>query len=252
MALSQDTITQRFTTVKLEDKPAIIFVNSTNAIAELVNSLNRPPTVHPSIFIDLKGINLSRHRTILTMQVYHLPSKYTYLINIYTLGNKYFSTPGSSGRTLKEILESNSVTKVFFNVHNDSDILYGHYQIILAGIHDLQLIKLLTQSFSRKYISRLSKYIKRDAPLSTQERLAWYQTKESGLRLFTPEKGGRYKSYYAQDIQILPRLFNYYNEKISQEWHEKIIISSKARVQSSQSATYNGVERHMALAPIGW
>ncbi|KAI6753825.1 hypothetical protein HG530_013001 [Fusarium avenaceum] len=264
MASSQDTITQRLTSVKLEDKPAIIFVNSTTGIAELVDSLHGPPTVHPSIFIDLEGVNLSRHGTISIMQVYHLPSKNTYLIDVYTLGDKCFSTPGSNGRTLKEILESDSVSKVFFDVRNDSDALYSHYQIKLAGIHDLQLMELSTRTFSRRCVTGLSKCIERDAPLSTQERLAWFQTKESGLRLFAPEKGGRYevfnerplpdaiKSYCAQDVQILPRLFDYYNGKMSQEWREKMIVSSKARVQSSQSATYNGVGRHMALAPTGW
>lgn len=168
MASIQDTITQRLTAVKLEDKSTIIFVNSTTAIAELVDSLDGPPTVHPSIFIDLEGVNLSRHGTISIMQVCHLPSKYTYLINLYTLGDKYFSTPGSNGRTLKDILESDSITKVFFDVRNDSDTLYGHFQIKLASIHDLQLMELSTQSFSRRYVSGLSKYIERDAPLSIQ------------------------------------------------------------------------------------
>lgn len=45
MASNLDTVTQRLTTVKLEDKPAIIFVNNATAIAELVDSLDRPPTV---------------------------------------------------------------------------------------------------------------------------------------------------------------------------------------------------------------
>jgi exonuclease 3'-5' domain-containing protein 1 len=264
MASNLDTVTQRLTTIKLEDKPAIIFVNNATAIAELVDSLDGPPTVQPSIFIDLEGVNLSRHGTISIMQVYYLPIKCTYLIDVYTLGDKCFSTPGRNGRTLKEILESDSVTKVFFDVRNDSDALHGNYQIKLAGIHDLQLMELSTRSFSRRCVNGLSKCIERDAPLSIQERLAWVQTKESGLRLFAPEKGGRYevfnerplpdaiKFYCAQDVQILPRLWDYYDGKMGQKWREKMIAASKARVQSSQSATYNGKGRHMALAPTGW
>ncbi|KAL3587586.1 hypothetical protein FPOAC2_13483 [Fusarium poae] len=245
MASDLDTVTQRLTTVKLEDKPAVIFVNNATAIAELVDSLDGPPTVHPSIFIDLEGVNLSRHGTISIMQVYYLPRKCTYLIDVYTLGDKCFSTPGRNGRTLKEILESDSVTKVFFDVRNDSDALYGNYQIKLAGIHDLQLMELSTRSFSR-----------RTAGLGSDER--------ERTSTFAPEKGGRYevfnerplpdaiKSYCAQDVQILPRLFDYYDGKIGQKWREKMIVASKARVQSSQSATYNGKGRHMALAPTGW
>jgi exonuclease 3'-5' domain-containing protein 1 len=53
------------------------------------------------------------------------------------LGDKCFLTPGKNGCTLKEILESDSVTKVFFDVCNNLDVLYGNYQIKLAGIYNL-------------------------------------------------------------------------------------------------------------------
>jgi exonuclease 3'-5' domain-containing protein 1 len=43
------------------------------------------------------------------------------LIDIHILGGKAFSTAGASGKTLKGILESDSIPKVFFNVRNDSD-----------------------------------------------------------------------------------------------------------------------------------
>ena len=94
MASNLDTVTQRLSTVKLEDKPAIIFVNNATAIAQLVDSLDGPLAVPPSIFIDLEGVNLSRHGTISIMQFYYLPTKCTYLIDVYTLGDECFSTPG--------------------------------------------------------------------------------------------------------------------------------------------------------------
>jgi exonuclease 3'-5' domain-containing protein 1 len=59
------------------------------------------------------------------------------LVDIYTLGDKAFPTIGAGGRTLKGILESDSIPKVFFDVRNDSDALFSHFQIRLAGIHDL-------------------------------------------------------------------------------------------------------------------
>ncbi|EXK23296.1 hypothetical protein FOMG_19923 [Fusarium oxysporum f. sp. melonis 26406] len=39
---------------------------------------------------------------------------------------------------------------------------------------------------------------------------------------------------------------------MGQRWRERMIAESRARVQSSQSATYNGKGRHMALAPTEW
>lgn len=264
MASNLDAVTQGLSTVKLGDKPAVIFVDKATAIAQLVDSVDGLSADPPFIFIDLEGVNLSRHGTISIMQVYFLPTKCTYLIDVYTLKDECFSTPGKNGRTLRGILECDSIPKVFFDVRNDSDALYGNYQIKLAGIHDLQLMELATRSFPRKCVNGLSKCIERDAPLSIQERLSWIQTKEGGLRLFAPEKGGRYevfnerplpdaiKFYCAQDVQILPRLWAHYDGKMGQRWREKVISESQARVQLSRSATYNGKGRHMALAPTGW
>ncbi|CAG9951261.1 unnamed protein product [Clonostachys rosea f. rosea IK726] len=161
------------------------------------------------------------------MQIHHLSPECTYLIDIYTLSKEYFSTPGGKGRTLKHILESETVLKVFFDVRNDSDALYSHYQISLAGIYNLQLMELAMRTFSKRCVNRLSRYIERDTLLSSRERSIWAQTKDNGVRLFTPEKGRRYKvfnerpmldgikSYCAQDVQILPRLWEYYNSRIS-------------------------------------
>jgi hypothetical protein len=36
-----------------------------------------------------------------------------------------FSTAGTNGQTLKTILESETIPKVFFDVRNDSDALYS-------------------------------------------------------------------------------------------------------------------------------
>ncbi|KAL6406079.1 uncharacterized protein AUP68_10640 [Ilyonectria robusta] len=125
-------------------------------------------------------------------------------------------------------------------------------------------MELATRTFPKKCVNGLSKCIERDAPLSLQERLTWTQTKDRGVRLFAPEKGGKYevfnerplpdsiKLYCAQDVQILPRLWTYYNSKLSARWREKVIVGSKERVQLSHSPAFNGKGRHMALAPSGW
>ncbi|KAF4959955.1 hypothetical protein FSARC_10603 [Fusarium sarcochroum] len=264
MALVVESVTQKLETIKLVDQPSVVFVDDTAALSKMVDTLDILPVDKPLIFIDLEGVNLCRHGTISIMQIYDLVAKRTYLVDVYTLGSKCFSTPGANGRTLKQILESASIPKVFFDVRNDSDALYGNYQIDLAGIHDLQLMELATRSFSKRFITGLSKCIEKDAPLSYQERRTWMQTKEKGLHLFAPEKGGSYevfnkrplpediKSYCAQDVQILPRLWAHYNAKMGPRWREKVLAASKARVQLSQTASFNGKGRHMALAPAGW
>jgi exonuclease 3'-5' domain-containing protein 1 len=69
--------------------------------------------------------------------VYISPENQIYLINIYTLGDKAFSTTGASGQTLKGILESNSIPKIFFDVRNDLDTLFSHFRISLTNIKDI-------------------------------------------------------------------------------------------------------------------
>ncbi|KAJ6437093.1 zinc-regulated transporter 2 [Purpureocillium lavendulum] len=253
-----------FDEVELADSPETKLVDTVEAIAELVGLLEGLPTEPPSLYFDLEGVNLSRVGTVSILQLHILPSKQTYLIDIHSLHDKSFSTPGGNGCTLKKILELDTIPKVFFDVRNDSDALYSHFGIRLAGVQDLQLMELASRSFLRKNVNGLAKCIERDAPLSAEERANWIRIKEKGVRLFAPEKGGTYEVfnerplpadivlYCAQDVQILPRLWAQYYRKLSSGWKKKVLEASGDRVKLSQSATYNGKGRHMALAPRGW
>lgn len=102
-------------------------VDTTAAIAEIVDSLDGLPTFPPSLYIDLEGENLSRHGTLDILQLHVLPSDRTYLIDIKVLRHNAFSTPGTCGFTFKDLLESPDIPKVFFDVRSDSDALYSHF-----------------------------------------------------------------------------------------------------------------------------
>ncbi|KAK2590966.1 hypothetical protein QQS21_011345 [Conoideocrella luteorostrata] len=245
-----------------ETPPKVI--DSQADMSELVDTLQGLPIEPPSLYIDLEGINLSRQGTIAILQVFVRPSGQTYLIDVKELQDKSFSTRGEKGLTFKDILESESIPKVFFDVRNDSDALYSHFKIHLGGIQDLQLMELATRTFSRRCVNGLSKCIERDAPFSYTERNAWMQSKERGLRLFAPERGGSYEVftqrplpddiiyYCANDVQVLPRLWTQYNKKLTSVWKEKVWDASRDRVKLSQSPTFDGKGRHMALGPKGW
>lgn len=248
----------------LGDSSNLTLIDTVHSVAKVIDSLEGLPIEPPSIYIDVEGVNLSRHGTISILQLYVLPSKQIYLIDVLSLQNECFTTRGESGYTLKDILESNDIPKVFFDVRNDSDALYSHFQIQLAGVLDLQLMELATRSFSREYVCGLSKCIENDAPLSINERRSWIQIKEKGQKLFNPGKGGSFEVfnerplredisvYCAQDVQILPRLWIHYSRKITDAWKQRVVEASKERVELSQSRSYNGKGRHMALAPSNW
>ena len=239
-------------------------VDTPAAISKLVDELNKLPSNPPSLFVDIEGVNLCRHGSISILQLYVSTSQYTHLVDVHTLGEKAFSTAGEKGITLKDVLESPTIPKVFFDVRNDSDTLFSHFQVSLKGVHDLQLMELATRKFSKRNVNGLKRCIEQDAPMSYAEKSAWKSAKDKGLRLFAPELGGSYevfnerpladeiKAYCAQDVQFLPRLWSHYNNKMNARWREKVLKAGEDRVALSQTRDYNGKGRHMALAPSGW
>ncbi|KAJ5547543.1 hypothetical protein N7513_001902 [Penicillium frequentans] len=249
--------------IRVDQSPR--FVDTEAKIATLVGRLQNLPTEPPSLYIDVEGVNLSRHGSISILQIYVLPLEETYLVDIHSLQEKAFlQTASDNGQTLLGILESPNIPKVFFDVRNDSDALFHHFNVKLAGIIDLQLMELATRYFSRRYVNGLAKCIERDACLTTLETRCWKASKEKGLELFAPERGGSYdvfnirplpddiKNYCAQDVQFLPKLWVQYHRKISLSWARKVTTESTNRVMLSQTATYDGRGKWKALAPVGW
>lgn len=239
-------------------------VDSPEAVSTLMDTLYKQPTTPPSLYVDLEGVELSRHGTISILQVFVQSTGRTYLVDIHTLRDKAFSTSGTNSGTLKEMLESEAIPKIFFDVRNDSDALFSHFQIRLAGIQDLQLMELATRGFGRKYVNGLAKCIERDAPMTYMEMEDWKATKERGVKLFAPERGGSYevfnarplseeiRRYCIQDVQFLPRLWARYNAKLTRAWDRRVLEASKERVTLSQAPGYIGKGREKALAPRGW
>ncbi|KAJ2977928.1 hypothetical protein NQ176_g4095 [Zarea fungicola] len=246
------------------DDTAITLVDSVEELTSLIKAISGLPTSPPSLYVDLEGINLSRDGSISILQIYSLPGQHTYLVDVHRLGDTAFSTPGKDEETIKSILESKYIPKVFFDVRNDSDALYSHFGIHLQGIEDLQLMELATRPGRRRFVSGLAKCIEYDAPLTVQEKAAWLVSKRAGQQLFAPEKGGSYEvfnerplakeivQYCANDVHILARLWKYYDGKMTGKWRAKMLVAAEARVALSHTPTFCGKGQHMAKAPSGW
>ncbi|RAL09373.1 exonuclease [Aspergillus homomorphus CBS 101889] len=253
-----------FRAASLDDEPSLLIINTVGDLTGLLKGLSDLPAWPPSLFIDLEGTNLSRNGTISILQIFVSSTRKTYLVDIYTLGDKAFSHSASDGSTLRFILESPSIPKVFFDVRNDSDALFAHYGINLAGIQDLQLMELATRTFSKRFVKGLGKCIEYDAPMTPSERAKWKACKDAGRNLFAPECGGSYEvfnarplsdeiiQYCAQDVQFLPRLWHKYDQRMTGNWRLRVEAEVKRRIILSKSVSYNGNGRHKALAPGGW
>ena len=227
-------------------------IDTVSAITTLVATLTKLPTSPPSLYIDLEGVYLSRHGSISILQLHIHPTNTTYLIDIHTLSATAFSTPGSDGQTLGSVLSSATIPKVFFDVRNDSDALFSHFQISLANVHDIQLMELATRSYSRKFVKGLLKCIEEDLQLTSIENKTWKANKEKGRNLFAPERGGNYAVFNerpmardlilhcTQDVQYLPKLWAYYQSKLGTGWARKVETATEDRVLLSQTSSYNG------------
>lgn len=210
----------------------------------------------PSLFIDLEGIQLGRHGSISIMSLYMPFNKTVYLIDIYTLGERAFSTVNSDGKSLKFILESPNILKVLFDVRHDSDALFGLYGISVDGIRDVQLMELGTRTGSKDFLAGLRKCVNTDSTISQTEKMAWVRTKDQTRRLFDPSLGGRYEifnerpirqlivEYCTGDVTLLPDLFKVYAAKLYPPrqtfWKLHILEATKQWIRLSQSPRFDG------------
>jgi exonuclease 3'-5' domain-containing protein 1 len=180
------------------------------------------------------------------------------------LGERAFQVADSDGRTLKSILESQEIVKVFFDIRNDSDALFGLFGVRVAGIEDVQLMELASRNFPKRFINGLAKCIERDSTLPYAEKREWKANKERGHKLFDPNLGGGYavfderplsteiSKYCVQDVIHMPALRELYRAKLCDVWWRKIEAETVARIKLSQGRHFNGQGMHMAKAPPGW
>ena len=89
-------------------------------ITSLIDTSATLPTSSSSLYLDLEGTNLSRHASNSIVELFVSPKNHIFLIDIHVLGEAAFSTRNSNGQMLKDVLESLVISKVFFDVRNDS------------------------------------------------------------------------------------------------------------------------------------
>lgn len=239
-------------------------IDSKPALQAFIDDLPDCDDPVPNLYVDLEGNNLSRDGTLSLITVLVEPRHTVHLIDVTGLGDEAFTIAGSSGRTIKQILESKEIVKVFFDIRNDSDALYSLHGIRVQGIEDLQLMELASRISGRKYVNGLAKCIDRDASISFEEKQKWKNTKKEGYRLFDPALGGSYSvfdqrplsteivSYCVQDVIHMPSLRHLYLDRLCDVWLGKIEEETDDRIRHSQGRGYTGWGQRKVLGPQRW
>lgn len=239
-------------------------VNTISKLQAFLNGLPNDKGEVPRLFVDLEGNDLSRTGTLSLVNVLVEREDKVYLIDVTELQYEAFDTAGEQGRTLRGILESTEIDKVFFDIRNDSDALYSLYGVDVNGVEDLQLLELASRRFSRRCVNGLAKCIEQDSTIAQDEKNQWRKAKHQGRQLFNPQLGGDFTvfdrrplsadiiHYCIQDVMFMPHLREMYRGKLHDAWWTKIAEETKARIALSQSTSFNGKGRHMAMAPTGW
>lgn len=240
---------------------APIFIDSLASLASFLDDLPDCKGQPPSLYIDLEGNNVSRHGTLSIITILVRPQNKIYLIDVTSLGRDTFTTKSTNKNlALKDVLESDSIIKVFFDIRNDSDALFGLHNIYVQNIEDLQLFEFASRTFSKRCVHGLKKCIETDLNLPYSEKQEWLRAKEkvqgrfrSGNFAAFDERpmSGEMIQYCAQDVVYMPRLREMYLNRLCDTWYLKIMVETRARIRLSQCPDFNGKGRHMALGPSG-
>ena len=93
----------------------------------------------PELAIDAEGVNLGRTGPLTILSVGGIDaSAPVYVVDVQTLGKDIVFAPTTN--SLKTLLEDESIVKVSFDCRNDSDALFHQFNVVLAGVLELQVL----------------------------------------------------------------------------------------------------------------
>lgn len=236
---------------------ATCFIDTPEAVAEMVDRLTRAVPEAEPLYVDLEGIHLGRFGSVSLFVLYAESLKEVFLVDVFQLGVAAFGVPGSGGGSLQDLLEMDRRTKVFYDVRNDSDALFAHYGIRLQGVEDVQVTDVVKARgrWPRLHLLSLDVCVDRTLGESSKKTM-WAAAKAAGQLLSKPEAGGSMEvfnvrplasevaAYCVGDVVILAELRRFHSlGLLSEALRQKAQAATLARVAHSQEANYQ---------PAGW
>eukprot|EP00927_Polykrikos_kofoidii_P034003 TRINITY_DN28848_c0_g1_i1.p1 TRINITY_DN28848_c0_g1~~TRINITY_DN28848_c0_g1_i1.p1 ORF type:complete len:328 (-),score=45.30 TRINITY_DN28848_c0_g1_i1:60-1043(-) len=143
------------------------------------------------VAVDVEGVMLGRAGEVCLIQICG-PSTPTYVFDIHILKERAFNEGG-----LKELLESEHVTKLFYDLRADCDALHHLYDLTPRGAYDIQILwHVRFQHPDLIYLQGLKKvlgsFLQQTSILTPEAASAIDVLKLRGQSMFAPEHGGSY------------------------------------------------------------
>jgi len=199
----------------------VIYVET---IEQMVSSVRELSTCSTLSF-DTEGISLSRTGTMTLAHAFD--GRKVFIFDLLALGNVLFA---STTPSLKQILESATITKLMYDCRADSDALFHQYGVNMDGVIDLQVVEAI---FKLKVLDERPEFwlgLANAVGKYNVERPSWYGELHSYAHaLYAPSRGGNPEiwrerplpdyllSYCVEDIQCMFKLHKYFSQVVSYE-----------------------------------
>lgn len=229
---------------------AYTIVDTADKVREMVDTLVALPTNEPNIGADFEGKELGRDGELYLVIIHDYVADHTYIVDIFHLQSAAFDTTGTDKHaTLKSILESAKIPKLFWDVRQDSDAIFHHFGVKLSGILDVQLFIMAEMSKDYMYPRRKRPglfnmlYYTLDMDLAQKNRWTWI--KYHGKALWDPKQGGSFDrftdrkkrfeiiEYCCGDVAYLRPLYRKAVRFLPDDWKEKVRIATTSSIEET-------------------
>ena len=234
--------------------PSSSLISTTADLKLLLSSIIWPDS---TIYLDLEGKKLGRHGTLTLATMLIHPRDVLCVVDVLTLGESAFNIEAENGKSLKSILEDPEIPKCVWDVRNDADALWAHFQVKLAGVVDVQLLENASRParVDKARLSGLDNAVRYDLKLGFMGRERWIRTKNDvrsrmsqdifSSRPLAPDT----LQYCINDVVHLPALRKHYMERITPDWLAKSREESSRRVADAWSPGYQPQSPEKVFSP---
>merc|ERR1712048_1146018 len=147
---------------------------------------------YDELAVDIEGVRLSRRGEICIVQVAN-KTKDVFLFDVTTLGNAAFSNG------LKEVLESETVTKLFYDLRGDTDALFHLHGVTPRNILDMQVLCQKAVGGDSMFLLGIAKAMGFVLPPAERQKMNEIKTK--GVALFAPDRGGSFEVWKKRPLK---------------------------------------------------